>query len=169
MQTGAPAGRARERTVSARRTFAVCGLVSLAYAAAACVLLTEQPRRTVAWGVVETTPREVGCMVVSAHVVRTGKQGIGVVVSLRGRDESDCHVHHARVSLRLENGLEVLARNALPEVHVTSRETVEAYVPLYFDDDDAWNHGVRRAKLHVVMGDERASLALYHRVEGGEP
>jgi hypothetical protein len=78
-------------------------------------------------------------------------------------------VHHARVSLRLENGLEVHARKALPEVYVTSRETVEVYVPLYFDGDDAWNHGVRRAKLRVVMGDEQAALALYHRVEGGEP
>jgi hypothetical protein len=78
-------------------------------------------------------------------------------------------VQNARVSLRLENGLEVHARRPLPEVRVTSRETVEAYVPLYFDDNDAWNHGVRRAKLHVTMDDARATLALYHRVEGVDP
>ena len=155
--------------MSAQRVRSLLGLLVLACASSGCALLEGPRRRTVAWGVVETTPKSVGCATATAHVARTGKEGMGVVVTLRGRDTNECNVQNARVSLLLENGLEVRAKKALPEMQLTSRETVEVYVPLYFDNNDAWNRGVRRGKLELRLGDERVSLAIYHRVEGGEP
>lgn len=155
--------------MSATRARLLVFWLALAWESSGCALIDGPPRRTVAWGVVETTPKSLGCVVATAHVARTGKEGVGVVVTLRGRDTNVCHVQDARVLLRLEDGLEVRAKKALPEAQLTSRETVEVYVPLYFDNNGAWNRGVRRGKLEVRLGDQRTSLALYHRVEGGEP
>lgn len=96
--------------------------------------------------------KSVGCARVVAEVVRSGKEGIGVMVVDHSAPE--CRVHLTQVVLRF----------ATETVHSASISSWDpqrtTYVPLPFDNQRAWNDGVRSARLSVEIEAASGDAAL---------
>lgn len=88
------------------------------------------------------------CAGLRAFVRKSGKEGIGVAIELRSR--KDCAVGIARAELVLGDGARVTA--TIPTFPAPrGRSLLYLWMPLHFDGDDAWNRGVRRARLDVEL------------------
>lgn len=155
--------------------------VALGLSSAACVILGEPHRDTVAWSVAEVASegrargpavrrsafRAIGpCAVASIEVVRSGKEGIGVIVALRGATADVCTVHELRVEVVLSDGTRASGSRPLPARSLTASVVTESYVAVPFDSNDAWNRGVRRGEARLVGELGSATFPIEHRVEG---
>jgi hypothetical protein len=89
-----------------------------------------------------------GCAGARAFVRKSGKQGIGVTLELRSRQ--DCPVTIARLELAFSDGSR--APGVLPPLDgLHGRSLVYLWVPIYFDGDHYWNREVRSGELQIDL------------------
>ncbi len=88
------------------------------------------------------------CAGLRAFVRKSGKEGIGVSLEVRSR--KDCAAAIVRAQLVFDDGARAAATiPALPALG--GRSLRYLWMPIHFDGDDAWNRGVRRARLDVEV------------------
>ncbi len=130
-------------------------------AVAACAACTES-RPYPYWRAASDAPAVAACADIRARVVRTGKEGIGVVISLAGTQSEPCEISVDAVQLSVHRA--VTARGEVPallaRLRMTRGTTVRGYVPIPFDFNAAYNAGARDATLHVDAGGRRLEVAL---------
>lgn len=105
--------------------------------------IEERPR----WRLADATAFEADCLVGRAFVRKSGKQGFGVALQLRSR--RDCPLALAGVKLVLRRRtLEIppIALAPLP-----GRSLVYAWLPVAFDNNEAWNDGETSATLELAL------------------
>jgi hypothetical protein len=107
-----------------------------------------QPRPFPLWGVHGAARAAGGCATVEPWVVKSGAEGLGIVIEVKGR--ASCALTMSVLEMRLPD--EALQRSVgLPPAQMTSGTAFRAYVPIAFDSRVAWNRGSRTATL-VIRG-----------------
>jgi hypothetical protein len=142
-------------------------------------MATEQPpeRGFALWGPDGAGSRAVGCATVEAWVSKSAKTGLGLTLGARARGrEPACTVAVEDATLYLSSGQEVRPGAALPrELTIGDGSQAEGggsiYLPFAFDNNHAWNTGVRSATLRVTLrgqGEARVTwdVPLAQRYEG---
>lgn len=106
-----------------------------------------------------------GCAGVRAFVRKSGKQGIGVTLEVRARQ--DCPVSIAHAGVVLEDGTH--APGDAPTLDgLSGRSLVYLWMPVRFDGDRAWNDGARQGRLEIdltIDGAAQPTIALPLREE----
>ncbi len=146
------AGTERQKHARGRATEAV-GILVASFAS----LATSPPYRPfAAWQVQQAESRVVGCARVEVWVSKSGKEGVGVSMSVRTSEGCD---------VRLEGATLAIADHRFPATDLPRGALVDerpVYVPFLFDNEALWNDGKRDADLGLrfVVNGERAELAL---------
>jgi hypothetical protein len=139
-------------------------------AAAAVSIATPAPRHArnyPSWRVESLGARQVGCARFDAWIAKSGKRGVGITVELVARETCPVRVSAAQLMV----GGERVTTLRLPEARtLEAGETTHAYLPFEFDNEAAWNRGVRNGQLEleiVAAGtSRRVALALVHVRDG---
>lgn len=120
------------------------------------------------WAIDGPRKHDLGCASAEAWVLKSGKQGAGVVVELKGNGRN-CPVQLQSAEFALPHNTVPMTTRPVP-VGATGAPA-DVYVSFLFDGDSAWNGGDREAALHLVMlvnGDKRTwDLHLTNRLDGG--
>jgi hypothetical protein len=126
-----------------------------------CVLfyLGDGPRSLPEWRAEATVPRTLGCARVTARVVQSGKEGVGIVVALEGTGNT-CILHISAATLRV-GSVETRAADLPPPPRLTEGARVEAHLAFRFDADAAWRRGDRHGELTLRLASgEQVALPL---------
>jgi hypothetical protein len=90
---------------------------------------------------------EAGCVLGRAFVRMSGKTGVGMTVELRSR--GDCLVRFARAELVMDG---VRAPATLPaDLALRGRSLVYVWLPFEFDNQQAWNAGLRTGTFEIDL------------------
>jgi hypothetical protein len=130
---------------------------------ASCLLIAgcafgEGPRRYTMWRA-EQARQQVGCATVDAWVSRSGRDGVGVTLRMRGNSQKPCKFVLGGVELRA--GSKVVPADRLPPAPLlTDRSEVLAYVAFVFENtaED------RRGALFVRADGAEGTLPLVQEV-----
>lgn len=124
-------------------------LLFLSPVLASCALFAGgQGRPFPVWGVHGAARPAGSCATAEPWVVKSGAEGVGIVIEVRGR--SSCALSASVLEMRLPD--EALQRAIpLPPAQISSGTAFRVYVPIAFDNRRAWNRGSRTATL-VVRG-----------------
>jgi hypothetical protein len=145
---------------------AVSGLASLATSGPRGHYVRNFPM----WTIEGPHTRAVRCGSLDAWVLKSGKQGAGIVLEVTA-NTSDCRVDVQAVRLVLKSETVSMATQPLPALVEAGAAPKDVYLPLLFDGDAAWNRGDHDASLHValVVGGkpEAWDLHLIEKFEGG--
>lgn len=110
----------------------------------------------------ESPVRESGCVAIQAAVVRSGKQGLGVLLVDRSRCAVRLIAARVRVGAPLPDGSgKVQVVDAVP--YPTWDGDRSVYLAFEFDNERTWNEGVRSGVLQLVVeaeGEPRATLSF---------
>jgi hypothetical protein len=118
--------------------------------AAVASVATSPPRNArnyPAWQVVGPTAVEADCVLVTPFVVKSGKEGIGVVVALRGLGPCATHLAGARVVVGDLSFAGTLGESRLDP----NSPMVRTYVAFPFDNNTLWNEGRHEGTLELVL------------------
>lgn len=138
------------------------------FAALACgCFVHEGPRRYPVWQRTTQGAQVIAeCAEADAWVSKSGKEGVGVIVELRGRSSDACVVTIA--SARLRVGTEEYAAHRLPEPPTLKLgQRVHAYLAFSFDGNRAWNEGAEGA-LVLTSPTSTVSFPLKQTLPGRE-
>ena len=105
---------------------------------------SERPR----WRLAGEARFDAGCAIGRAFVRKSGKTGFGVALQWKSR--GDCRVALDAVHLQLEHGA-TIAVPVIPPIELPGRSLVYAWLPVPFDNDQAWNDGLDRATLELAV------------------
>ena len=129
------------------RRVAVVAVLALACAA------TPAPRfarNYPSWELTGNSSATFGCAQVEAWVSKSGKTGFGVSVRAAPAGAGPCTVRIAGGSIVLSDRRVVPA--ALDrQAHALAGCQTQLYLPFAFDNDAAWNHGVRSGRLALEI------------------
>lgn len=120
-------------------------------------LATSPPYRPfAAWQVQQAESRVVGCARVEVWVSKSGKEGVGVSLSVRASEGCD---------VRLEGATLAVADHRFPATDLPRGPLVDerpVYVPFLFDNEALWNDGKRDGdlRLRFVVSGEPAELVV---------
>ena len=116
-----------------------------------CVFLyvNEPTRPLPEWRATSTVARPLGCARVTARVVQSGKEGVGVVVALEGAGDP-CILQLSSATLRV-GAVETRATALPPPPRLAAGTRVEAHLAFGFDGDGAWAHGDREGALALRL------------------
>jgi len=128
---------------------------------------SEGPRRYPTW---ERTTRGLqalaDCAEADAWVSKSGKEGLGVTLELRGRSSKPCAVTIASARLRVE-GAEYAAKQLPDPPMLRLGQHVHAYLAFSFDGDRAWNEGAE-AELVITGATMTASFRFEQKLPSRE-
>jgi hypothetical protein len=147
-------------------------IAAVALATTSCLLFQDgRPRTYPTWSVTDRTV-QLGCAQARARVVRSGKQGVGLVVDLEGQSTT-CKFALREAEMTLQGEVR-RAQIMVAPARIAPGTRLSVYVPIAFDGDDAWNRGAHDARLVLratVDGKEveGIGLAMTHAFLGGEP
>lgn len=150
-------------------TRARAAVLALAALASGCLFFVPDRSRPVPAWTAEERAVDFGCARLTARVVRSGKEGVGVAIDLAGASAT-CSVSVGDVELALADEVRA-AKVAMPAARVAPGTRLSIYVPVAFDANAAWNRGARDARL-VARGTSdgatvaSAPIALRHAYEG---
>lgn len=140
--------------------------------ASAASIATPAPRYNrayPAWEMTRETDLRLGCARLQPFIARSGKQGIGVAVEVRGGDARGSEGCPVSASARLLLGGRVIEPAVPPQTLSTDWEIRYLYIPIPFDNEASWNSGERLAELELQLqaGGEQRSLRvpLVHRFD----
>jgi len=93
--------------------------------------------------------QQVGCAQLRIWIAKTGKEGMGATVAVRGCD------------IRIERALFEIAQQRI-DAQSLPAGTGELYVPFAFDGNQLWNDGQRVGTLvlAIAAGDARSELRI---------
>lgn len=152
----APRPRAPARAVALRDR----ALVLLAAVASMATSRTNAPRSFPTWRV-EAPRADALCTAIRADVVKSGKEGVGVVLL---RETPRCPLRVESAALRAGDR----AHRALAIAPWDEHETT--YLAFLFDNEALWNAGVRHGQLELVFsaGAERRAMvfSMVHAWDG---
>jgi len=120
-------------------------LAAIASCVLGCAWLGSDAREFPQWKVAGAS-LSGSCASVEPYVVRSGKEGIGIVV----------HVHGVRActfaleSIELNVGNQIVRKSfSIEPAEMRDGNDFRVYAPLAFDDNEAWNRGERTASLTI--------------------
>ncbi len=126
------------------------------------------PRNYPTWELTSGQAKVAGCADAMAWVSKSGKSGVGLTVEIRTR--GPCRVRISRAAMILADGSEVEGRVQEPSAKTPSPADRFVYVAFLFDNNRAWNQGIRsgRFDLDLVAEEqtERWSMDAEHRLDG---
>ena len=146
------AGTPRQKHALGSATEAV-GILVASFAS----LATSPPYRPfAAWQVQQAESRVVGCARVEVWVSKSGKEGVGISMSVRTPEGCDVRLEGATLAIADRT----FAATDLPRGALLDDRPV--YVPFLFDNEALWNDGKRDGdlRLRFVVSGEPAELAL---------
>jgi len=122
----------------------------LACAALAGCVITRPPRESERprWRIAGEDRFDAGCASGRAFIRKSGKTGFGV--SLQWKSRGDCRVALDGVHLRFAHGAKIVVP-AIPPLELRGRSIVYAWLPVPFDNNEAWNEGLDRATLELAV------------------
>ena len=172
------------RTVTAHRPGRVAQITALAVAAFACLATSppRMPRMYPMWRV-EQTNKRLACALVTPGVSKSGKTGVGLTLAVRGQGPGICRVQVNLAALNLmvgsagpepADGPAVSAVRAHPQVsgvEVGAGQVAHIYLPFLFDNNRAWNNGLRRGFFQIRLTiDDQAQpewhIPAEHQLDG---
>ncbi len=114
----------------------------------ACVVtrppdLDERPR----WRLLAPASYGADCAQADAFIRKSGKTGIGL--SLRVRSSGDCMF--TIVGSRIVFGRRVVAAGAVGPIALPGRSQLYAWLPIKFDNNDAWNADTNDATIELEV------------------
>lgn len=123
--------------------------LACALAAAGCIvtrppLAHERPR----WRITGGDQLDAGCALGRAFLRKSGKAGFGLALQWRSR--GDCRVVIASARLQLAGG-PALALPAIAPIELPGRSQIYTWLPVPFDNDEAWNRGLDDATLELAV------------------
>lgn len=144
-------------------------VVASACAALAGCVITRPPRDSERprWRIADDVRFDSGCAIGRAFIRKSGKTGFGVTLQWKSR--GDCKVALDAVTLKFDRpsaALRVAARPGeagafdqggkvavpvIPPVDLPGRSLVYAWLPVPFDNNDAWNDGLDHATLELAV------------------
>lgn len=148
---------------SGARLRVVADRVLVLLAAIASVATSGAPlqRSYPTWTVTGSVRADAGCATIAAEVVKSGKEGVGVVLK---REGDGCDLVLTGATLHV--GDVAQAPVAIPAWDGDGT----TYLGFVFDNERAWNDGVRDGALEVVLrmpeGPRRLRFRLYHAYAG---
>src|SRR4051812_18936643 len=123
------------------------------------------------WEIQTPPPRVTGCALVTAWVVRSGKEGVAITLEL-DTEQPRCDVELKSATLKLPSRAVPAALRLPPAMELVPGAARHAWLAFPFDGDQAWNDGERTATLQVsqvVAGEPHPwTLELVNRLEGGQ-
>lgn len=130
-------------------------MLRLSLAAGVCAVLAgcvvtrpprdnERPR----WRIADDIHFDAGCASGRAFIRKSGKTGFGVTLQWKSR--GDCTIALDAVHLRFDHGGKV-AVPAIAPLTLPGRSMVYAWLPVAFDNNEAWNDGLDRATLELSV------------------
>jgi hypothetical protein len=88
------------------------------------------------------------CMNARAFVRKSGKQGIGMTLELKSF--ADCKVSVGVTSITWPDGRGVTQPGLAP-IELRGHSLYYAWLPIFFDNDAAWNHDRNRARVEITV------------------
>jgi len=144
---GVSSMHARGRWVSLRDAAGVAfaGLASMATSSPMMV------RAYPAWEVTGAASRAAGCVDVTPFVVKSGKEGIGLVATVqpRGGDPATAPCSTHLIGARIAAGGAAFPATVGKTAIDPSTRTVRTYLGFPFDNNTLWNAGLRDATLEL--------------------
>lgn len=144
----------------------VSGLASLATSRARGKYVRDFPT----WAVDGPHTHALRCGSVDAWVLKSGKQGAGIVLEVTAK-EMDCRVDVQAAQLVLKGETVSVAMRPPAALAEAGGSPRDLYVPFLFDGDAAWNRGDRDAALHLALvvsnEPEVWDLHLSQKLDGG--
>jgi len=126
------------------------------------------PRNYPAWELTSGQAKVQGCADAIAWVSKSGKSGVGLTIEIRTR--GPCRVRISRAVLVLADGKEVAGQVKEPADAAGGVGDRYLYLPFLFDNNEAWNRGVRQGRFDLTLVVEerstRWSLDAVHRMDG---
>ena len=154
----------REPSAASPRVRATVDRALLVLAALASMATSRAPSVTrgyPAWKVTESVRADAGCVTIGAEIVKSGKQGVGVMLT---REGLSCEPRIVRA--RFHAGDVAAAPVAIPP---WDRDGT-TYLGFFFDNEGLWNAGLRDGMLEVDVetpaGARRLLFRLYHAYDG---
>jgi hypothetical protein len=121
--------------------------VALLVLVTGCVVIrAPEDRERPRWHITGHDELDADCVSARALVRKSGKQGIGMAVQLRSR--TDCTFTPTSLALVLHG--DAIAFPTPPPIVLHGRSQLYAWLPLRFDNNAAWNRGVRDGVLALA-------------------
>lgn len=141
--------------------FGRAAAVSVIALACAATSAPRYPRNFPTWEIQGDVAVESSCAEAMAWVVKSGKSGIGITVATRALSTAGCTVSIPRAELNLA-GRPITATAGPASIELASCEVGHFYLPFAFDNEAAWNRGVRSGDFYIelVMDGDRHSWQL---------
>jgi hypothetical protein len=115
----------------------------------------ERPR----WRIANGETFDAGCVTARGYIRKSGKQGFGVAIQLRSR--GDCTFAVTAARLVFPHGPTVTATPLT--VALTGHSQLYAWLPVPFDNDDAWNSDRNDATLELTTAAGVWQLSVHQR------
>ena len=112
-----------------------------------------------AWEIRGGAHRRVACAELTVEIVKSGKTGIGVLLSRDDEPSCEIRIDGARVQI---HDARFPSLSAVGTVLRPSNEAPATYLGFAFDNESLWNEGVREGalELDVSANGERTTLVL---------
>lgn len=111
---------------------------------------------------------DIGCVTAAPFVRKTGKDGVGI--SLRLKSHGDCVVAIGKSQLHFVHAGIVDVSQGGQRYELKGNSVIDAWLPMLFDDNEAWNDGRNRAELfmEVQAGGIDGRVKLDMTQDGGD-
>jgi hypothetical protein len=143
----APRAATRGAELARRSAVVLAALASLATSA------PRMARNYPSWEVHGAPRQTLGCVEISAEVVKSGKSGLGAVVRRDVDNRCDVRIEAARVRVV---GAGAFAASSLPAFD----ERRSLYLSFAFDNESLWNDGAREGSLELDVNANGARRTL---------
>ena len=172
------------RTVFVHRPGRVAQVVAVTVAALACAATSpaRMSRNYPMWRV-DSAQASQGCARITPAVSKSGKSGVGLTLAVRGLGPEICRVQIDLAALNLvagsaADGQAVRAVRARPaensadrSVDVSEGQVAYLYLPFLFDNNRAWNEGLRGGyfQIRLAIGGQELPewrIPAEHRLDG---
>jgi hypothetical protein len=100
-----------------------------------------------AWEPRADTSHVSGCVDSKWWVSKSGKEGFGITLRVRGRSASGCRFRITRAVFTV--GTTLVTAPARPSIDLAEEVTDYIYLPFAFDNNALWNRGARRGWLEL--------------------
>lgn len=121
----------------------------LAALGAGCIHPPRSDRPPV-WRLLDAAPEMVGCAELDAWIAKSGREGVGVTVSLRAHS-TPCSVTLDRALVTIAGGAEHAPARLPGGTIVLGSAPLHFYLPFPFDNLQEWRRGARQGELALTL------------------
>jgi hypothetical protein len=118
-------------------------------ALAGCVVVAPPAVRP-RWQLTDAATLDSGCVAARAFIRKSGKTGFGMAVQLKSK--GDCDVTFGPAALVFPDGVRLSSVNdGQPKLAMKGHSLLYAWLPIGFDNNDAWNQERNAAVVEVPV------------------